>query len=43
MIIDTALVYRGEKGYFRIKRGGSECGIEDGVTFSGADAKWTKK
>jgi len=35
--------YWGEKGYFRIKRGGSECGIEDGVTFSGADAKWTKK
>merc|ERR1711957_1120943 len=26
--------YWGEKGYFRIKRGGSECGIEDGVTFS---------
>jgi len=35
--------YWGEKGYFRIKRGGSECGIEDGVTFSGANAKWTKK
>jgi len=35
--------YWGEKGYFRIKRGGSECGIEDGVTFSGASAKWTKK
>lgn len=33
----------GEKGYFRIKRGNSECGIEDGVTFSAADAKWTKK
>eukprot|EP00656_Telonema_subtile_P028876 TRINITY_DN315_c0_g1_i2.p1 TRINITY_DN315_c0_g1~~TRINITY_DN315_c0_g1_i2.p1 ORF type:complete len:380 (-),score=90.86 TRINITY_DN315_c0_g1_i2:179-1318(-) len=35
--------YWGEKGYFRIKRGNSECGIEDGVTFSAADAKWTKK
>jgi len=34
--------YWGEKGYFRIKRGASECGIEDGVTFSAADAKWTK-
>jgi len=34
--------YWGEKGYFRIKRGGSECGIEDGVTFSPADAKWGK-
>jgi len=35
--------YWGEKGYFRIKRGNSECGIEDGVTFSAADAKWSKK
>jgi len=35
--------YWGESGYFRIKRGNSECGIEDGVTFSGANAKWTKK
>jgi cathepsin B len=35
--------YWGEKGYFRIKRGNSECGIEDGVTFSAADAKWTQK
>ena len=34
--------YWGEKGYFRIKRGNSECGIEDGVTFSGADAKWSQ-
>jgi cathepsin B len=33
----------GEKGYFRIKRGNSECGIEDGVTFSPHDAKWSKK
>jgi C1A family cysteine protease len=35
--------YWGEKGYFRIARGRSECGIEDGVTFSAADAKWTQK
>merc|ERR1712216_864777 len=35
--------YWGEKGYFRIKRGNNECGIEDGVTFSPASAKWTKK
>jgi len=35
--------YWGEKGYFRIKRGNSECGIEDGVTFSSASAKWSKK
>lgn len=34
--------YWGENGYFRIKRGNSECGIEDGVTFSSADAKWTQ-
>merc|ERR1711934_1223129 len=35
--------YWGEKGYFRIKRGTGECGIEDGVTFSAHDAKWEKK
>jgi len=35
--------YWGEKGYFRIKRGDSECGIEDGVTFSPADATWSQK
>lgn len=35
--------YWGEKGYFRIKKGNNECGIEDGVTFSSADAKWSKK
>jgi cathepsin B len=35
--------YWGEQGYFRIKRGGSECGIEDGVTFSAADAQWSQK
>merc|ERR1711959_834640 len=34
--------YWGEQGYFRIKRGNNECGIEDGVTFSPANAKWTK-
>lgn len=34
--------YWGEKGYFRIKRGNSECGIEDGVTFSPPNAKWTQ-
>jgi len=32
----------GEKGYFRIKRGSNECGIEDQVTFSGANAKWSQ-
>merc|ERR1711988_1266343 len=35
--------YWGEKGYFRIKRGDNDCGIEDGVTFSAANAKWSKK
>jgi len=35
--------YWGEKGYFRIKRGDNDCGIENGVTFSAADAKWSKK
>jgi len=35
--------YWGEKGYFRIKRGNSEGGIEDGVTYSSAKAKWSKK
>jgi cathepsin B len=30
----------GEKGYFRIKMG--ECGIDDMVTFSPADAKWSQ-
>jgi len=34
--------YWGEKGYFRIRRGNSECGIEDGVTFSPAGATWTQ-
>lgn len=31
----------GEKGYFRIKRGNDEGGIEDQVTFSPANAKWS--
>ena len=35
--------YWGEKGYFRIVRGNSEGGIEDGVTGSAADATWGKK
>jgi len=30
----------GEKGYFRIKRGNNECGVEDEVNFSPAHAKW---
>merc|ERR1712039_615192 len=34
--------YWGEKGYFRIKRGNNECGIENQVTFSAASAKWTQ-
>merc|ERR1712087_172421 len=34
--------YWGEKGYFRIKRGNNEVGIEDEVTFSPANAKWTQ-
>eukprot|EP00658_Telonema_sp_P-2_P083418 TRINITY_DN9025_c0_g1_i3.p1 TRINITY_DN9025_c0_g1~~TRINITY_DN9025_c0_g1_i3.p1 ORF type:complete len:371 (+),score=103.46 TRINITY_DN9025_c0_g1_i3:132-1244(+) len=32
--------YWGEKGYFRIKRGDSECGIEDQVTANSASATW---
>jgi hypothetical protein len=32
----------GEKGYFRIKKGNNECGIENQVTFSGANVKWTQ-
>jgi len=35
--------YWGEKGYFRIKRGGNDCGIEDMVTGSSSTAKWSKK
>jgi len=32
--------YWGEKGHFRIKKGNNECGIENEVTASSADAKW---
>eukprot|EP00930_Biecheleria_cincta_P105090 TRINITY_DN97640_c0_g1_i1.p1 TRINITY_DN97640_c0_g1~~TRINITY_DN97640_c0_g1_i1.p1 ORF type:complete len:413 (+),score=74.63 TRINITY_DN97640_c0_g1_i1:87-1325(+) len=32
----------GESGYFRIKRGNNECGIEDQVTFSPSSAKWSQ-
>lgn len=35
--------YWGEKGHFRIKRGNNECGIEDEVTGSSADATWGNK
>eukprot|EP00929_Paragymnodinium_shiwhaense_P014664 TRINITY_DN1225_c0_g1_i1.p1 TRINITY_DN1225_c0_g1~~TRINITY_DN1225_c0_g1_i1.p1 ORF type:complete len:376 (+),score=99.21 TRINITY_DN1225_c0_g1_i1:68-1195(+) len=35
--------YWGEKGYFRIKRGNSEGGIEDQVIGASASAKWGKK
>merc|ERR1712039_172030 len=35
--------YWGEKGYFRIRRGNNEGGIEDQVTFSDPAAKWGKK
>merc|ERR1712151_224845 len=35
--------YWGEKGYFRIKRGDNECGIEDQVTASSTGATWKKK
>jgi cathepsin B len=32
--------YWGENGYFRIVRGVNECGIEDSVVASSADATW---
>merc|ERR1712007_408452 len=35
--------YWGEKGYFRIKKGNNECGIEDQATASSASATWGKK
>lgn len=35
--------YWGEKGYFRIKKGNNECGIEDQATGSSASASWGKK
>jgi cathepsin B len=35
--------YWGEKGYFRIRRGQNEGGIEDQVIGSSPDAKWSRK
>jgi cathepsin B len=35
--------YWGENGYFRIKKGNNEGGIEDQVTFSDPSATWGKK
>jgi len=35
--------YWGEKGYFRIRRGNNEGGIEDGVVGSSPSSKWGKK
>merc|ERR1712083_482896 len=34
--------YWGEKGYFRIKRGNNEEGIEDQAIASAPDAKWSR-
>jgi cathepsin B len=34
--------YWGEKGYFRIRRGNNEGGIEDGIIGSSPTAKWSK-
>jgi len=34
--------YWGEEGYFRIKRGNNECGIEAGITASSPGAEWKK-
>lgn len=34
--------YWGENGYFRIKRGNNECGIEDQVTANSPNSKWKK-
>merc|ERR1712228_795515 len=33
--------YWGENGYFRIRRGTNEAGIEEQVTSSSSDAKWS--
>lgn len=33
----------GEKGFFRIRRGTNECGIEDEITAASATAQWGKK
>merc|ERR1719160_142417 len=35
--------YWGEKGYFRIRRGNNEGGIEDGAVASSPSATWSKK
>eukprot|EP00933_Yihiella_yeosuensis_P027998 TRINITY_DN2180_c0_g2_i1.p1 TRINITY_DN2180_c0_g2~~TRINITY_DN2180_c0_g2_i1.p1 ORF type:complete len:360 (+),score=99.19 TRINITY_DN2180_c0_g2_i1:78-1157(+) len=35
--------YWGENGYFRIRRGNNEAGIEDMVSASANEAKWAKK
>jgi cathepsin B len=35
--------YWGEKGYFRIRLGTNEGGIEDTVTGASADSEWKKK
>merc|ERR1712080_129976 len=35
--------YWGEKGYFRIRRGDNECGIEDQIVASSATAHWGMK
>merc|ERR1711939_1289979 len=35
--------YWGEKGYFRIRRGNNEGGIEDQIVASSPTAKWDKK
>jgi len=35
--------YWGEDGYFRIRRGNNEGGVEDGVTGASETAKWAKK
>jgi len=34
--------YWGEDGYFRIKRGDDDCGIESGAMATGTNAKWGK-
>merc|ERR1711988_268186 len=34
--------YWGEKGYFRIRRGTNECGVEYQAVASAPDAKWSR-